>query len=54
MAAPAFNGPPDRPLVPGTTLAPEAVPPGVIVPPSTGAGRAAAGRASVEPLPMVQ
>ena len=40
--------------LPGTTLAPEAVPPGVIVPPSNGAGVLPPGGRALEPLPMVQ
>jgi hypothetical protein len=42
---------PGGPLVPGTTLAPEAMPPGVIVPPSNGAGVLPPGGRSLEALP---
>jgi hypothetical protein len=54
MATPSFNAPNGSPLLPGTTLAPEAVPPGVIVPPSNGAGVLPPGGRALEPLPMVQ
>jgi hypothetical protein len=42
---------PVGPLAPGTTLAPVAVPPGVIVPPSNGAGVLPPGGRALEPLP---
>lgn len=51
MAAPAQTTP-AGPLTPGTTLAPEAVPPGVIVPPSNGAGVLPPGGRTLEPLPV--
>jgi hypothetical protein len=52
MAAPAVQAP-GGPLIPGTTLAPEAVPPGVIVPPSTGSGVLPPGGRVLEPLPAL-
>lgn len=49
IAAPAQT--PTGPLLPGPTLAPESVSPGVIVPPSTGAGVLPPGGRTLEPLP---
>lgn len=45
---------PGGPLIPGTTLAPEQMPPGIIVPPSTGAGVLPPGGRPLESLPAVQ
>ena len=45
---------PGGPLMPGTTLAPEAMPPGVLVPPSNGAGVLPPGGRVLESLPAVQ
>jgi hypothetical protein len=50
IAAPATTTPPG-PMFPGSALAPEAVPPGVIVPPSTGSGVLPPGGRPLEPLP---
>jgi hypothetical protein len=52
IAAPATTAPPG-PMFPGSALAPEAVPPGVIVPPSTGSGVLPPGGRPLEPLPAV-
>jgi hypothetical protein len=52
MAAPATAAPPG-PMFPGSALAPEAVPPGVLVPPSTGSGVLPPGGRALEPLPAV-
>jgi hypothetical protein len=41
-------------LPPGTTLAPEAVPPGIVVPPSSGSGALPPGGRSLMPLPAPQ
>jgi hypothetical protein len=57
-SAPALGPPtiamPSGQVAPGTILAPEAVPPGVIVPPSNGAGVLPPGGRVLETLPAVQ
>ena len=53
MATPGAPAP-GGPLMPGTTLTPEAMPPGIIVPPSTGSGVLPPGGRALESLPAVQ
>ncbi len=53
MATPGAPAP-GGPLMPGTTLAPEAMPPGILVPPSTGSGTLPPGGRALESLPAVQ
>jgi hypothetical protein len=53
MATPGAPAP-GGPLMPGTTLSPEAVPPGILVPPSTGSGVLPPGGRALESLPAVQ
>ena len=50
LAAPSTSGA----LPPGTTLAPEAVPPGIVVPPSSGSGVLPPGGRVLTPLPAPQ